>query len=261
MADWVWPVLLGVLGLAFGSFIATVAIRWPRGISPLRGRSRCDGCGRTLRATELVPVLSFAIAQGRCGSCRKPIAPIHLAVELAGCAVGVIAGCVAPGMEGTLGAVFGWLLLSLASLDLVAFWLPDLMTLILACAGIVAAAIFPEPPLFDRVIGGISGFAILWLVRTGYRWLRGREGLGGGDPKMFGAIGLWLGWQQLPLTLLAATLIGLAVVLAMWLDGRRVAMEAKLPFGVLLAAGAFTVWTAQAALPLPAVTVQLLDVR
>ena len=60
-----WVPALGALGAIIGSFLATVAVRWPRGRSVLRGRSACDGCGRTLRAYELVPLLGWAIARGR----------------------------------------------------------------------------------------------------------------------------------------------------------------------------------------------------
>ncbi|QIG80148.1 prepilin peptidase [Stakelama tenebrarum] len=257
MTDWAWPLLLGVLGLVFGSFIATAAIRWPQGRSPLRGRSECDHCGRVLGATDLVPVLSYVARRGRCAACGGRIAPSHLATELLGGAIGVIAGFLAPGMAGALGAVFGWMLLLLAALDLAALWLPDILTGLLGAAGVGAALILPEPPLWDRLIGGLVGFGTLWLVRTGYRALRGREGLGGGDPKMFGAIGLWLGWTQLPLVLLAAALPGLALVLVMWIGGRRVAADVKLPFGVLLAVGAFAVWTAEAGIPPPVTEVTL----
>ncbi|WP_336297279.1 prepilin peptidase [Sphingomonas sp. 7/4-4] len=76
---WLWPVLLGVLGLVFGSFIATVAIRWPKGRSALQGRSECDACGKGLGARELVPVASFVLQRGRCrGAARLSIRAIWL---------------------------------------------------------------------------------------------------------------------------------------------------------------------------------------
>ena len=81
-------------------------------------------------------------------------------------------------------------------------------------------------PLLDRVIGGVAGFAALWLVAFGYRRLRGREGLGGGDAKLFGAIGLWLGWRALPAVLLVAALLGLG-----WAVARRMRSDDRLPLG------------------------------
>jgi leader peptidase (prepilin peptidase) / N-methyltransferase len=244
---WVWPALLGVLGLVFGSFIATLAIRWPQERSVLRGRSHCDGCGKALEARELVPVLSHLLQRGRCRSCGARIAPSHLVTELIGGAIGVSAGLVAPGMEGAGGAVFGWLLLALAAIDLAAFWLPDVLTGALAAAGLAAGLVTDvPPPLQERLIGGIGGFGVLWLIAAAYRAVRGRHGLGGGDPKMLGGIGLWLGWHSLPLVVLAACLVGLAAVLALGLVGRRLSGTTRLPFGTLLAVAAFATWLANA---------------
>lgn len=248
---WLWPVLLGALGLVLGSFIATVAIRWPEGRSALRGRSECDGCGKALGARELMPVISFVLQRGRCRGCGVPIDPGHVVTELVGMAIGIVAGVLMPGIGGVAGAVFGWLLLTLAALDLAVFWLPNLLTGVLAAAGLAAGLMGISPAMDARLIGGIGGFAALAAVAAGYRVIRGRQGLGGGDPKLFGAIGCWLGWQALPMVLLAAALIGLAAILGLWLGGRKIVATDRLPFGVMLAAAAFTVWIGQALTPAP----------
>jgi leader peptidase (prepilin peptidase)/N-methyltransferase len=243
---WIWPAALGGLGLIFGSFIATVALRWPEGRSALRGRSQCDSCHKALRAHELVPLFSFALQRGRCRACGSTIHPGHLAVEIAAMLVGIAAGLVAPGWHGVAGAVFGWLLLALAALDLAAFWLPNVLTALLALAGLVDGLFFP-PNWADRIFGGLFGFGLLWLVAFTYRHVRGREGLGGGDPKMFGGIGLWLGASMLAPVLLAASIIGIAVALAARISGReigqeRITMTSRLPLGTLLAVAAFPAW-------------------
>lgn len=234
--------LLGVLGAILGSFVAALVMRWPDGRTVMQGRSACDGCGRTLRAVELVPLLSALVLRGQCRRCGVAISPVHWRIELAGLAIGLAAGLVAPGVVGIVGATFGWLLLALASLDLVAFWLPDRLTILLAVTGLVGAALGIDPPLQERLIGGLAGFGTLWLVAFGYRRIRGRDGMGGGDPKLFGAIGLWLGWQMLPAVLLIASMIGLGVVLAAHLKGRSMAADTALPFGALLAIAAYPAW-------------------
>ena len=239
-----WPLALGVLGAIFGSFIAALVIRWPQGRSVMRGRSACDDCGRTLRATELVPLLSFVAQRGRCRGCGAPIDPRHAAIELGGVAIGVAAGLVAPDAGGAAGATFGWLLLALAALDLAAFWLPDRLTGLLAVSGIVAGAAGLDPPLADRAIGGVAGYASLAAIAWGYRALRHRDGMGGGDPKLFGAIGLWLGWRMLPAVLVIASLIGLGVALFAQVTGRGMTRDTALPFGTLLAVAAYAAWLA-----------------
>lgn len=236
---WRWAVLLGLLGAIFGSFIAALVIRWPQGRSVLGGRSACDACGATLRAHELVPLLSALWQRGRCRHCGAAIGPRHWRIEAAALLIGLSAGWVAPGVEGLGAAVFGWLLLALAALDLAEFWLPDELNLALALTGMASAVLGLHPPLLDRLIGGAGGFALLWAIGAGYKAARGRDGLGGGDPKLFGAIGLWLGWRLLPVVLLLAALIGLGVAGFRLMTGRAVRADDALPLGTLLAIAAY----------------------
>ncbi len=215
-----WPLGLGVLGAILGSFIAALAIRWPEGRSVMRGRSACDACGATLTPRELVPVVSYVVQRGRCRRCGARIDPWHPGVELAGVAIGVLAGFAAPGWDGVAGAVFGWLLLALAALDVRAFWLPDRLTGLLAVTGLAAGLAGVAPALDERLIGGIAA-----MVRSprspGVIAAGGRDGMGGGDPKLMGAIGLWLGWRMLPAVLVIASLIGLGVALFARVRARR----------------------------------------
>ncbi len=241
MPDWGWPLALGILGLLIGSFLATLVIRWPQGRSVLGGRSMCDGCGRTLRAWELVPLASALVARGRCSGCGVAIDARHWQIELACGAIGAVSGWAVPGPVGAAGAVFGWLLIALAALDVLEFWLPDALTATLAIAGLADGLIVP-PGFSERLIGGAAGFASLWLIARGYRAWRRREGLGGGDPKLLGAIGLWLGWRMLPFLLLLASLVGLGVVLAAALRGKPMRATDRLPFGALMAIAAYPLW-------------------
>lgn len=239
---WLWPLLLGVLGAVIGSFLATLVIRWPRERSVLRGRSHCDACDAALAPRDLVPLASALLSRGRCRQCGAAIDPTHWRIELACAVIGIVSGIVVPGIAGLAGALFGWLLLTLAALDIAELWLPDPLTLTLALAGLAAGTAGIAPPLDDRLIGGAAGFASLWAIAFAYRRLRGREGLGGGDPKLFGAIGLWLGWRMLPAVLLLAALTGLALVFAGMLFGRGARLDDKVPFGALLAVAAYPAW-------------------
>ena len=237
----VWAIALGVLGAIIGSFVAALVIRWRDDRSVMHGRSACDSCGMTLGPAELVPLVSALVLRGRCRTCGTPIAPLHWRIELAAFAIGAVSGWVVAGPAALAGAVFGWLLLALGTLDLIAFWLPDRLTATLALAGAVTASWFDPAPL-DRAIGGAVGFGALWTIAALYRRVRGRDGMGGGDPKLFGAIGLWLGWQMLPAVLLIASMAGLGAAMATHLRGRAVAADTALPFGTLLAIAAYPAW-------------------
>jgi leader peptidase (prepilin peptidase)/N-methyltransferase len=240
--SWGWALAGFGLGAIIGSFLATAAIRWPDDRSVAKGRSRCDGCGRTLGPVDLIPLVGFAIRRGRCAGCGARIDPRHLQVELAAAAIGALALGLAPGLAGVGGALFGWGLLLLGVLDIDHLWLPDRVTYPLALTGIAFGSLGAPPWPNDRLIGMAAGFLSLFAIALGYRMLRGREGLGGGDPKMFAAIGAWLGWAALPFVLLLAALAGLAAVAVARLSGRAIGPTTRVPFGALLAAAGWPVW-------------------
>jgi leader peptidase (prepilin peptidase)/N-methyltransferase len=240
-----YPVAGAILGLIIGSFLATVVIRWPQGRSVVSGRSHCDNCQEQLRAADLIPVFSYALRGGKCAKCGARIDSDHLVIELGAGLIGGLALYAAPNVAGVAGAIFGWFLLTLAALDAKCHWLPDRLTLSLALVGLAVSIFVDQPDLLERVIGGASGFLALFLIGWGYHLLRGREGLGGGDPKLLGAIGCWLGWSALPLVLLGAALVGLLAAVTLRLRGQEVAGDMALPLGSFMAIAAFPLWLIQ----------------
>lgn len=244
------PIAGFILGAIVGSFLATILVRWPRGESVLAGRSRCDGCGRSLRAIELVPILSWAMQRGRCRTCGARVDGRHVAVEIAAAIIGLVAALAFPWPMALATALLGWWLLILAALDVEHHWLPDALTLPLIPAGLAVAWLGRGPPLLDRLAGAILGGVALWLIAFGYQALRGREGMGGGDPKLLAAIGAWVGLFILPFVLLGAGLLGLASVAAMAARGVAVSAATRLPLGALMAVAAWAIWLAGDALPI-----------
>ncbi len=223
----------GVLGLIAGSYFATVLVRWPRGESANHGRSRCDGCGRRLAWHELVPLASYLRLGGRCAACGTPIARLHPLVEL-GCG---LLGAYAFAMGAPAEAPLAWLLLLLALFDARMLWLPDRLVAPLALVCIAVPAWDPDMAVVERLIAGATAFIGLWLVGWAFRALTRREGLGGGDPKLLGAIGLWIGWRDLPLLLFVACAIGLVDALLRWpKDAAR--GDVHLPLGAYLCVAA-----------------------
>ncbi len=233
-----------LLGGVIGSFLALVADRWPRGEDIVLAPSRCRACGQRLGPANLVPVVSYCLQRGRCVWCRARLPGDLLLAELGGAGIAVLALTGATDASGMVAlAMFGWALLLLALLDARHLWLPDAITLPLAIAGLAAAAILPEPTLESRLIGALLGYGALEGLRRGYRKLRGREGLGGGDPKLLGAIGAWLGAAALPGVVLIAALIGLAWAGAERMRGRPAGGLVPIPLGTALA-GSALLWLA-----------------
>jgi leader peptidase (prepilin peptidase) / N-methyltransferase len=235
------------LGLIAGSFAATALIRWPKERSLLGPRSCCDGCGGAIAAYDLIPVLSWALRRGRCRACGARIDPRHPAMELAAALIGAIALLAHPLPLGLVTALLGWWLLLVAALDRAHFWLPDRLTLPLAALGLAAGWAGFGPPLLERLAGAAMGYGALALIAFLYRRLRGREGMGGGDPRLMGAVGAWVGVWNLPAILLGAGLLGLAAVLAMRLRGQAVERTTRLPLGTLIALAAWPAWLIAAA--------------
>jgi leader peptidase (prepilin peptidase)/N-methyltransferase len=112
------------------------------------------------------------------------------------------------------------------------------LLILLAIAGPLAGFLLnPSATWFDRGVGMVAGFASLEAIRLGFKRWRGYEGMGAGDPKLFGALGIWVGWQALPMILLGASAIGLTLILVA--HTTRTQSHNLLPFGSYLCGAAY----------------------
>ena len=178
--------------------------------------------------------------RGAAGGLRR-----YAFMALAAAAIGVWAALARPEPPAAvLTALLGWQLLLIAVIDAEHFKLPDQLTLPLLISGGVAAVLLDDTTVGDALIGAVVGFAGLWLLAFAYRRLRGREGLGDGDPFLLAAGGAWVGWIGLPSILLWASAAGLSFVAARLLTGSRISGADRLPFGPCLAAGIWLTWMA-----------------
>lgn len=159
-------------------------------------------------------------------------------IELVAALIGLFPMLIFPEVQAVAVSIFGWLLLPLVVLDHKHLWLPNRLVLTLAMVGLLIGPVMtPIISILERFAGLIVGFLSLEIVRQGYRQFRRQDGMGAGDPKMFAALGVWVGWQGLPIVLLGASAIGL---LSVWL-GRLTAQQRRLvfPFGSYLGVSAF----------------------
>jgi len=236
--------VFALLGLIFGSFIAAVTVRMPRDEDIVVARSRCMSCGATLKPWNLVPVFSWLIQRGKCAMCGASVSPRYILIECAAAAVGVWAALAFPDdlIRTTATAALGWQLLLIALIDAENFWLPDELTLPLIASGLIAAAVLVSGWPIDQIIGAVAGFGGLWLIAWTYKRLRGRDGMGSGDPILFAGVGAWVGWQGLPTTLLWACAVGFSLVLTFLITRKGVSATDRLPFGTFLAIGLWLTW-------------------
>jgi leader peptidase (prepilin peptidase)/N-methyltransferase len=228
-----------VLGAIAGSLVATLLVRWPDRRRALVGRSRCDACGRPLKRRDMVPVVSFFALGGRCRFCRFEIDPVHLILELAAAALGMVVLAFQPGWTGLASAALGWWLLLAAGLDLGRRWLPQVLTLPLVPAGLVLALAGIGPPPVERAAAAAAAFLLLWLAAFAWRRVRKKELLHPGVPLLAAGLGAWLG-AWLVAALGVAALLGLVAALIRRTRGLDSASPA--PLGALLAAAGWLTW-------------------
>ena len=235
---WYQLVLTVALGAIWGSFVTALCSRWLRGESVADGRSHCDACQATLRTADLMPLLSYVLLRGKCRYCFAPIGREAVYIELVSVIIGLVAIWAVPDGQMAVAAIFGWLMLPLAILDYEKLWLPNRLVLILAIMGIFLGPYLSLDLIFrDQALGGVFGYLSLEIIRRAFLMLRHQEGMGAGDTKLFGAIGIWLGWELLPFTLLFSCVVGFAYILLRRAPGKLTTVQ--LPFGAFLCIAAF----------------------
>ena len=238
------------LGLCLGSFLNVCIYRLPRGKSVVTPRSACPKCGNLIPFYHNLPVLSWLILRGKCRSCKQPISPRYLVIEL-------LTGLLFLGCYAHFGltlamlkcAVLGYLLLGLVFTDAETKLLPDAMTLPGLALGILFSLVVPVNDLASRImpgmvspamrseiswrmwslsdslLGAAVGASFLYGAAAIYLRTRGVEGMGFGDVKLMALIGAFLGTKLTVLTIFAASLagslFGLSMVLAVWIKRLR----------------------------------------
>jgi leader peptidase (prepilin peptidase)/N-methyltransferase len=253
----VFAVCAALLGLCVGSFLNVVIHRLPKimerqwraecaelsGQEAVPGprynlvvpRSACPSCGHLISAIENVPVLSWLALGGKCKGCKTAISPRYPIVELL---TGVLSGYIAWhfgfGMAAAGALLFTWAMIALTFIDLDTFYLPDSITLPLLWLGLLFNINATFVSLSSAVIGAVAGYLSLWSVYWVFKWATGKEGMGYGDFKLLAAIGAWLGWTMLPLTILLSSLVGAAIGIVLIVFAGR-GRSVPIPFGPYLA--------------------------
>lgn len=250
----------GIFGALIGSFLNVVVYRVPRGESVVSPPSACPACGHRIRGVDNIPVASWVVLRGRCRDCRSPIARRYPLVELgtalffalvgvwaiSALAVKPVAGMTGPALVGLALSLVAFLYLAavsvaLALIDLDTHRLPDKIVLPAYAAGTVllgAAAVITAD--YDRLLSAGVGLAALWVLYFLMAVLY-PGGMGFGDVKLAGVLGLflgWLGWGSLAVGAFSAFLFGGVFALVL-LASRRISRKGSIPFGPWMLIGAW----------------------
>jgi leader peptidase (prepilin peptidase)/N-methyltransferase len=168
---------------------------------------------------------------------------MHSAVELGFIAVALCMTAAEPDLVSAwLGCALGWTLLVLAWIDWQHMLLPDVLTLPLVWAGLLATLILDPASASDHAAAALLGYAAFRVIELAYRRLRGRDGLGQGDAKLMAAAGAWLGLAPLSSVMVTAAALGLMTAAWPRVRRRRVDEGAAIPFGPALCVAIWVVW-------------------
>jgi leader peptidase (prepilin peptidase) / N-methyltransferase len=140
---------------------------------------------------------------------------------------------------------FGALLIALSAIDIATFRLPDPLNFTVLLFGVIMVAL-TRPDLWAHyVLGAVIGYAALVGLEIAYKRLRKRDGLGRGDAKLLGAIGMWVAWPGLAPVMLVASFSALVAVLTARLAIRHtISADMPVAFGPWIALGGWVVWLA-----------------
>jgi leader peptidase (prepilin peptidase) / N-methyltransferase len=229
-----WSVWFFILGAVLASFGGVVGYRLPKKMKVIGvERSQCDHCERQLKWYELFPIVSFLAAGGKCGTCKKRIPVIYTVVELLtgglyafsflkyGLSVELLLAC-------SLILLCAIIFVS----DLLYFIISDKVLIVFFIWFLLLQVVFEYRSWLDAVAGGLLGFCFLLLLA-----ILSKGGIGGGDIKLIGVLGLVLGFQGAFLTLMLASVVGLIVgVIGLLMN--KFTRKTAIPFGPYLAFGA-----------------------
>ena len=243
--------MLGMLafamGASVGSFLNVVADRLPSGRSLVHPRSYCESCQRSLGSVDLLPVLSYLWLKGKCRHCSAAI-PLRLVwVEVAtgglftlvfaryGIGIEFIVVCVSVSFLVAVALIdleYGLILNRMVYptivvlLALAPFWTQlGLSRALLGNSGMVAS-------LFNSLLAGVGAFLLFLIIMLAYP-----RGMGGGDVKLAGLLGLLVGYPGVLVTLWIAVISGGVVAVGLLVLRKRGRKDA-MPFGPFLALGA-----------------------
>jgi leader peptidase (prepilin peptidase)/N-methyltransferase len=221
-------------GLIFGSFFNVIAYRLPRHESLVSPGSHCTSCGEAVRPYDNIPVFGWLMLRGHCRSCHARISPRYPLVEAvtAALAIGVVLSKHGA-HDIALGLVFVAVLVPIALIDLDHRIIPNKITLPAAVLAVAIGAITRPSAVPQQLIWGAAAGGFLLFFALAYP-----RGMGMGDVKLAGVLGLFLG-RSVGVAILSGTLIGaLAGAVIMARVGVGAGRKTAVPFGPFLALGA-----------------------
>lgn len=226
------------LGIIWGSFFNVCIYRMPEEQSVIWKRSHCRHCSTTLKWYHNIPLLSFVALKGKCAFCHHAISPQYPLIEL-------FSGLIFCLTFWVFGFSWHWffytaffsLLLIITVIDLFHMIIPDELSLGGLALGFLSSFVTQDITWWDSLLGAALGGGVFLLIAYGYEKIAKQEGLGGGDIKLLGMIGAWLGTQSILFVVVISSAVGSVIGLSLMLFQKK-KFKTAIPFGPFLALGA-----------------------
>lgn len=228
-----FAILFFVFGTVFGSFFNVIGLRVPKKIAFANDRSYCPKCEEQLKWYELIPVISFVLQLGKCRNCKQSISPIYPIVELATGAL-FLFSYLQIGLEIELitAIIMISMLMILFVTDMTYMLIPNnILLFFLPLLGIMRI-ISPLDPWYNAIIGGAVGYGLVAIII-----ILSRGGMGAGDMKLLGVLGIVLGLGNVLLTFFIAALLG-ALIGGLMMLFKKLKRRQAIPFGPYIIVGA-----------------------
>ncbi len=223
-------ILFFVIGAMVGSFLNVCIHRIPVGESLLFPPSHCPKCGKNIKWFDNIPILSYIVLMGRCGSCRRRIPIRYLIVEVLTATL-ILLLYLKFGISAKffIYSVFTSALITVTFIDIATNEIPDQISLGGLVLGLVLSAVFPilfdttsrTESLINSASGALAGGLTIYAMGMLGTLIFKKEAMGGGDVKLMAMIGAFLGWKLALFTFFIAPIFGASVGLFMKMRNGR----------------------------------------
>jgi len=240
-----------ILGLIFGSFFNVVIYRTPIALeAKIKGKTHrslleqlawpasfCPNCKNKISWFDNIPVISWLLLGGKCRQCGTLIKLRYFIVELLSAIIFSYHYLkFGYSFEAVYWVVLFSILIVLFFIDAETFFLPDFLTIPLIIWGLLGSYLgIVNIDFYHSIIGGITGFLVLYLLNLSYKIYRKIDGLGAGDFKLLSALGVLFGWKGLLPMLTISSILALIFILLMTVfKQQKFQSTSMIPFGPFL---------------------------
>lgn len=231
--DIFWISMFFLFGIIFGSFFNVVGLRVPKKLPFHNDRSFCPSCKQQLSWYELIPIISYLLQQGKCRNCDTHISLIYPIVEaFTGFLFAFSFMKIGFEVELVTALFFVSMLMIIFVSDITYMLIPNKILLFFLPFFILMRFLSPLTPWYDAIIGAIVGFGLIALII-----IVSQGGMGAGDMKLFGVIGIVLGWKNVLLAFFIAAFLG-AFIGGILMLVNKVKKKQPIPFGPYIVIGA-----------------------